>query len=242
MITRIRPVLVAAATSALLLAGCGNEPASDKAFGDKVHAYLMAHPEVLRETAEALDKKDARDKIERVKAVIKSDRAKLENDKRDLVINPGGKITVVQFFDYNCGYCKIAGPEVLALAKSRPDVRFVFKDWPVVGGEESVQAARAAYGLRHQNGEAAIAFYDDLIRARPANAANIQTIAAIRHLDIAGLHAAADKADFERYLQDTGRLAHDLGLEGTPAFIVGDQLFEGSDIQRLKAAIANVKI
>ena len=241
MIALIRPVLVAAAAGALLLAGCGKEPASDKAFGDKVHAYLMAHPEVLRETAEALDKKDARDKLEKVKAVIKSDRDKLERDSRDLVINPNGKITVVQFFDYNCGYCKIAGPEVLALAKSRPDVRFVFKDWPVVGGEESVQAAKAAYGLRNQRGDGA-GFYADLIRARPANTANIETIAAIRHLDLGAIHAAADKADFGRYLQDTGKLAHDLGLEGTPAFIVGDQMFEGSDIQRLKAAIANEKI
>jgi protein-disulfide isomerase len=241
MIALIRPVLVAAAAGALLLAGCGKEPASDKAFGDKVHAYLMAHPEVLRETAEALDKKDTRDKLEKAAKVIRSDRAKLENDKRDLVINPNGKITVVQFFDYNCGYCKIAGPELVALAKQRPDVRFVFKDWPVVGGETSVQAARAAYGLRQSGGDGP-GFYADLIAARPANAQTIGVIAQGRQLNVEALHTAADKADFQRYLQDTNNLAHDLGLEGTPAFIVGDQLFEGSDIQRLKAAIANVKI
>ena len=241
MIRPMRMLLAAATAGLLLLGGCGKESVSDKAFGDKVHAYLMAHPEVLRETAEALDKKDARDKLAKATAVIKADRAKLERDSRDLVINPNGKITVVQFFDYNCGYCKVAGPEIMALAKSRPDVRFVFKDWPVVGGAQSVEAAKAAYGLRHANGDGA-GFYADLIQARPANGDSINLIASVRHLDVAAMHSAADKADFAGYLRDTGKLAQDLGLEGTPAFVVGDQMFEGADIQRLKAAIANLKI
>ncbi|HET9160346.1 MAG TPA: DsbA family protein [Caulobacteraceae bacterium] len=236
----IRALAVLALAGTLVLAGCGKDSVSDRQFGEKVRAYLLAHPEVLRETAEALDKKDAKDKSDRATAVIRADRVKLERDPRDLVLNPNGKVTVVQFFDYNCGYCKQAAPELLAMAKARPNVRFVFKDWPVVGGEESVHAARIAYGVRQSHGNAA-QFYADLIGARPANRASLQVIAAARGLDLNGLQAAADKGDFDRYQKDTGKLAHDLGLEGTPAFVVGDEMFEGSDIERLKAAIAKAK-
>jgi protein-disulfide isomerase len=233
----VRALTLLALAGTLALGACGKESVSDRQFGDKVRAYLLAHPEVLRETAEALDRKEAKDKADRMAATVRSDRAKLEHDPRDLVINPKGKITVVQFFDYNCGYCKLAAPEILALAKARPDVRFVFKDWPVVGGDESVHVAKVAYGVRRQGGDAQ-GLYADLIHARPANEAAVQAIASNRHLDLAAAQGAADKGDFEGYLQDTGKLARDLGLEGTPAFVVGDQVFEGSDIERLKAAIA----
>ena len=171
---------------------------------------------------------------------MRTNRARLEHDARDIVINPAGKITVVQFFDYNCGYCKLAAPDVLALIKARPDVHLVFKDWPVVGGDDSVRAARVAYGLRSQKGDG-LGLYRDFIAARPLNTQAIVQITAGKGLNAANLEDAAEKAGVEAYLRDTNQVAHDLGLEGTPAFIVGDKLIESSDIDRLKAAIAAAK-
>jgi protein-disulfide isomerase len=218
-----------------LLGGC-KESVSEKAFGAKVRTYLLEHPEVLRETAEALDKKEAMASADKLGREIRINRAALERDRRDLVANPNGKITVVQFFDYNCSWCKASAPEVQALIKSRPDVRFVFKDWPVVGGAASEHAARVAYGLRTGKGDG-LALYHDFIAARPLDGTAVERITAAKGLDAAALETAGEHAGAAKYLSDTKALAQRLGLSGTPTFIIGDHVIEGADSTKLKAAI-----
>src|SRR5690349_3340447 len=120
---------IAALAAALSLAGC--QKAEDAAFGQRVRAYLLQHPEVIRE---AVNKLAENDRIAAAKAASESMnkyRAQLERDPRDFVANPDGKITVVEFFDYRCGYCKLAAPEVVKLIQENPDVRFVFKEFPI---------------------------------------------------------------------------------------------------------------
>lgn len=236
----IRALPLVLSLSALLLVGACKESLSDKRFGSKVRAYLLAHPEVLRETAEALDKKDADDGVAKMTAAINANRAALERDSRDLVVNPGGKITVVQFFDYNCTWCKASAPEVLALMKARPDVRFVFKDWPVVGGAASDHAARVAFGLRAQKGDG-IGLYTDFISARPLDADAVERITTSKGLNASALETAANDRGAEKYISDTKALAEKLRLSGTPAFIVGDHVIEGADTQRLKSLIDATK-
>jgi protein-disulfide isomerase len=133
--------VAAALAAALALTGC--QKADDAAFGQKVHAYLMAHPEVIRE---AVAKQDENEKLAAQKAAtdaIGKYRNQLERDPRDFVANPGGRITVVEFFDYRCGYCKLAAPEVVKLIEQNPDVRFVFKEFPIFG-QVSDTAAKIA--------------------------------------------------------------------------------------------------
>jgi protein-disulfide isomerase len=104
------------AALALCLTACGKpvaHAADDPAFGEKVQAYLMAHPEVVEQAIGKLQQQKQAQAEQTAIAKIRSHKAALERDPRDFVVNPTGKITVVEFFDYQCGYCKLAAPEVV---------------------------------------------------------------------------------------------------------------------------------
>jgi len=102
----------AVALAALLsLTAC--QKAEDVAFGQKVRAYLLAHPEVIEEAVQKLQEKKQVEAANIAKVGLVKHRDALERDPRDFVANPNGKITVVEFFDYRCGYCKVSAPEVL---------------------------------------------------------------------------------------------------------------------------------
>ncbi len=153
-------LLVLAATATLSLPACARVD-DDAAFGKKVRAYLLDHPEVLEEVAAKLDEKKQADAAETHKAslaAIPANRAALERDGRDLVANPGGTVTVVQFADYRCGYCKAAAPEIQALIKADPDVRVVFKEFPIFGG---VSDTAAKIALTPQVKAQGLVFYHD---------------------------------------------------------------------------------
>src|SRR5258706_4228333 len=135
---RASAALAAAVLGVLSLAAC--QKVEDAAFGAKVHAYLLAHPEVLREAEIQLQRNDRLAAEKASTDAIAKYRGQLERDPRDFVANPDGKITVVEFFDYRCGYCKLAAPEVVKLINENPDVRFVFKEFPIFGAVSDTAA------------------------------------------------------------------------------------------------------
>jgi len=220
-----------AAAAALTLCACQK---SDDAFGDRVHAYLMAHPEVIREAAVKLNENDRLAALKASTAAIDRYRNQLERDNRDFVANPNGKITVVEFFDYRCGYCKLAAPEVVKLIKENPDIRFVFKEFPIFG-EVSDTAAKIA--LTREAKAKGVELYKVLMDDKALDAAALD-----RHLTEVGINPAAAHADAEhpmiqRQILDTHALAEALKIDGTPAFIVGDTMIPGADMNALRAAI-----
>ena len=131
----------AALAAAVALSGC--QKTDDAVFGQRVRAYLIAHPEVIREAVQKLQENEQLAAAKASTDAVKKYRAELERDPRDIVINPAGKVTVVEFFDYRCGYCKLAAPQVVKLIEQNPDVRFVFKQFPIFG-EVSDTAAKVA--------------------------------------------------------------------------------------------------
>lgn len=229
-------LLAAAAVAALSLAGC--QKADDAVFGQRVHAYLMAHPEVIREAAQRLQSNEQAAAAKASTEAIGKYRSQLERDPRDLVLNPKGKVTVVEFFDYRCGYCKLAAPEVVKLIEQNPDVRFVFKQFPIFG-EVSDTAAKVALtpagkakGLDLYKAWMAEKALDDTILDRDLTAAG---------LDPASARKAALDPAIQRQILDTRALATSLKIEGTPAFVVGDTLIPGADLAALRAAISVAK-
>src|SRR5665213_2141400 len=128
---RIAGLLLAASIS-LTAIGC-SRAAEDPAFGAKVRAYLLAHPEVIEEAVARLQDKRQAAADAKVKLALEKNRGALERDPRDFVANPGGKITVTEFYDYRCPHCINAAPTVLSLIHDNPDVRFVFKEMPIFG-------------------------------------------------------------------------------------------------------------
>ncbi len=234
MKTSLRVALAFAAV--LALAGC--QKTADAAFGQKVRAYLLEHPEVIEEAVQKLQEKKVADAANVAKAGLVKYRKALEQDSRDFVVNPNGKITVVEFFDYRCGYCKSTAPEVVKIIQENPDVRFVFKEFPIFGGESNLAAKVALTSAGKAKG---LALYQTFMAEKALDEAAIDRHLAGAGIDPAQAKAAGESAAISKQISDTHELAQSLGIEGTPAFIVGDRLVPGADMPALHAAIAAAK-
>lgn len=221
---------------AVLAAGCTKaEPKVDAEFGAKVRAYLLEHPEILVEMSDRLQVKQTAARQQKAQLGISQNRAKLERDARDHVINPDGRVTVVQFFDYNCGYCKVIAPQVLEMARQQPEVRFVFKDM-VIFGETSEYAAAAASLAKNPAQYAAI--HNAFMTIKPLNDAAVDRILTANGISPADARKQQKAGARKAYIRDVHTIASQLGIEGTPAFIIGDTLIPGADADALREAIA----
>lgn len=228
--------LAVAMTAALALSACQKQ--ADAEFGAKVRAYLLEHPEVLEEMALKLREKQTLAAAKASAATVNKYRQQLERDPRDVVINPNGEFTVVEFFDYRCGYCKVVAPEMMKLMQENPDVRFVFKEFPIFG-EVSETAARIA--LTAEGKTKGLQLYKALMEDRGLDEAALDRHMVEVGLDPAAVRKAAASPAITEQLDDVRTLAQALGLQGTPAFIIGDYVIPGADLDAVKAAIAKVK-
>ena len=234
---RLAPLLALA--GALAVAGCQKTRAAgdDQAFGQRVRAYLLAHPEVLQEAGQRLQAKlDAQDEADRRSAqkALPAVRASLEHDPRDFVANPGGAITVTEFYDYRCPHCINAAPNVVALIRRHPEVRFVFKEMPIFG-PVSQHAAHAALAVKKAGGDY-VGLYEAYMSTPSLDDATIDRLALAKGARPADLAPAAAHQD-DAKLAANAALFTRLDLEGTPGFIVGDQIVLGDDMKALGAAI-----
>ena len=225
-----------ALTSALALSGC--QKSDDEAFGKRVHAYLMAHPEVMQEVADKLREKQQAAVAKASTDAIGKHRRQLERDPRDFVVNPNGQVTVVEFFDYRCSYCKIAAPEVLQLIQDHPDVRFVFKEFPIFG---DVSDTAAKLALTPQVKAKGLEVYKGWMAEKALNDASLDKHMRNAGIDPAEARAAAASPAIEQQILDTRALASALQLEGTPVFVIGDTLIPGADLAAVRAAITVAK-
>jgi protein-disulfide isomerase len=221
------------AACAVALAGCNR---NDKAFDDRVHAYLLNHPEVIQEAISKLQDKQQAQVASQAKAAIGKYRAALERDPRDFVANPNGKITVTEFYDYRCPHCVNAAPAVLSIIQSNPDIRFVFKEFPIFGAPSERAAAGAIAAERGKKDYLGV--YRDFMAARPLDTAAVDSILKAHGIEPATLDQDAFRKDASAQLVATRQLAGALGIDGTPAFIVGDTNIPGEDMDALRAAIA----
>ena len=237
--------LAAATLAALSLAAC--QPSRDDAeFGARVKDYLMKHPDELRaaienmqQSADAEDEKAQAAADAKAKVALPSLRAALERDPRDFVANPNGKVTVTEFYDYRCPHCINIAPKVLQLIKSDPDVRFVFKEWPIFGST-SKHAALAALAAKAQ-GKDYLGLYTELMSTQPLTDEAVDRLAAAKGVDLSGMEARSALAADQTHLDDIKSLADKLAIDGTPGFIVGDQIIHGEDFEALADAIAKAK-
>ena len=232
--------IIAALIAAAGLGACQRPAANDDAaFGARVRTYLLAHPEVLQEASQRLQLNMAAADAaaqRRAAAALPKHRAALERDPRDFVANPGGRITVTEFYDYRCPHCINAAPKVVALIRTHPDVRFVFKEMPIFG-PTSEHAARAAMAVKKDGGDY-LRLYAAFMAARPLDDAAIDRIA-----EAAGARAADLKETpaEDAQLAAVTALFNTLALDGTPAFIVGNEIIPGDDMDAVNAAVAKVR-
>jgi protein-disulfide isomerase len=225
-----------ALSAVLALSACNRQP--DAAFGEKVRAYLLEHPEVLEEVAMKLNEKKQTEAIKASTAAIDKNRAALERDPRDFVANPNGSVTVVEFYDYRCGYCKVVAPEVTKIIRENPDVRFVFKELPIFG-EVSDTAARLA--LTPAVKAKGVDIYNRWMTDKSLTEAAIDRHLREVGIDPAQARAAARSPAITKHIADTQALARALNIEGTPAFVVGNIMIPGADLNALRAAITQAR-
>ena len=230
------PVLAALCASALALSAC--DRASDDAFGERVRAYLLENPEVIEEAVQKLGEKREMEAAQAAVSAIEANRAALEQDPRDFVANPNGAITLTEFFDYRCGYCKIAAPEIQEIIDNNPDVRVVFKEFPIFG-EQSDETA--AIMLTDQAKAKTLELHERLMAEKSLDDAALDRHLKAVGIDPAAAREAAKAPAIQKQIADTHELAQTLGINGTPAFVIGDRLISGADMESVKAAIVNAK-
>jgi protein-disulfide isomerase len=205
-----------------------------------VRDYLLREPEIIYQALEELQRRQAVAAAERQRAAVAANRAALVDQAGDpMAGNPEGDVTVVEFFDYQCQYCRRVVPSLQALLAEDQDLKVVFKEFPILG-EASVTAARAALAAREQ--DRYLPFHFALMGARDLSLDSILALAESVGLDSERLASDMQSPAIETRLQANLELARELGIEGTPAFVVGDELIPGAvDKTRLAQLIEEAR-
>jgi protein-disulfide isomerase len=211
------------------------------AFERRVQAYLMDHPEVI---VVALDRMEARRRAAAetaVQATVKARAAELFRDPASPTSgNPDADVTLVEFFDYNCPYCRAMAPLVTQVETADPHLRVVYKEFPILG-PNSTFAAKAALAAQKQGKY--VAFHRALYQARGAvDQSKVMEVAASVGLDVARLKTDLQDPGIAAQIEKNLALAQALRITGTPGFVAGDQVLRGAtDLRGLQTFIAYVR-
>jgi len=225
--------------TAALLASPALAPAQAQTFtadqrqeiGAIVKEYLLAHPEVMQDVMAEMEKSQQAAETEKHRAAVAENKATLFSSPHQVVLgNPQGNVTMVEFFDYNCGFCKRAMSDMFDLIKTDSNLKFVLKEFPVLG-EGSVEAARVAVAARMQDttGKKYVEFHQKLLGARGA-ADKMRALAVAKEVgfDMARLQKDMDSDEVKATIDEDMKLADALGVNGTPSYVVGDEVIVGA--------------
>jgi len=242
---RVAAVIPLAVAAALSIAAPSRAdeftPAQKKAIESVIHDYLLNHPDVLLEAVQAADDKmktDAHDKA--AKALTDRHHDIFDDPASPAAGNPHGDVTMVEFFDYRCPYCKQVEPALGSLLGADRRLRFVYKEFPVLG-PVSTTAARAALAAKKQGKYDA--FHAAMMAAKgQINDQAVYDVAGSVGLDLDRLKRDMAAPETESQLKANLDLAEALDIRGTPAFIIGDQIIPGAvGLDALKQAIADAR-
>ena len=187
---------------------------------------IRENPQIVMEAVAILEAQEDARKADQSVALLSSRRDVLERDPNAPVLgNVDGDVTIVEFFDYNCPYCKRVKPEIQALMAADPDIRLVYREWPILG-EGSVFAARAALAARNQGKYEEFHWAMMGLQGR-AEEASILNAAVEIGLDADKLRADMDAPEINEHIQTSMELAAALGFNGTPSFVIGEALVLG---------------
>jgi protein-disulfide isomerase len=223
---------LAAAAAALIasfsgaLAAESFSDAQKKEIGEIVRQYLLENPNVLLEVGQALDAQQKETEAKQRSAALQASAKELFHSPHDHVAgNPDGDVTIVEFFDYNCGWCKKSFAEVVNLIEQDKNLRVVLKEFPIFGGD-SDYAAMAAIAARKQGKywelHSALFSHEGKVTAEA-----VDELAKQVGLDVDKLKADMKLPEVAQIISDNHALAQSLAISGTPAFIVDDKVSPG---------------
>src|SRR6185436_12173897 len=210
-----------------------------------VRDYLLKHPEVLQEVMQELEKKQQTAEAEKARSAVKTHAEALFNSPRQVTLgNPQGDVTFVEFFDYNCGYCKRALDDMNALMAKDPKLKVVLKEFPVLG-PGSTEAAKVAVAVRMQDktGKKYLEFHQKMLSGRgQADKARALAVAKEVGLDVARIERDLTSDEVRLTLEESLKLAEKLGLNGTPSYVIGSNVVVGAvGLDKLKESVSTAR-
>jgi protein-disulfide isomerase len=206
-----------------------------------VAGYLRQHPEAVFAALQAYQKQQQAAQADAATATIRAAAAELLQDQATPVGgNPAGDVTIVEFFDYQCPYCKAVAPDLAKALAADGKIRMVYKEFPILG-PSSITAAKAALAAQGQGRY--VAFHDKLIAFKGhLGDDDIFAVAAEVGLDVARLKADMEKPEIKAAIQRNYKLAAKLSIQGTPAFIIGSEMLPGAaSLEELTAAVKRAR-
>lgn len=187
---------------------------------------IRENPEIVLEAVQIIERREQERQAAAAASVLSENRDLLENDPNAPVLgNPEGDVTVVEFFDYNCPYCRRVKPHIEALLDEDPNVKLVYREWPILG-DGSVFAARAALAAREQGKYEEFHWALMGMQGRAEEASVIQVAQEIG-LDVAQLRRDMQAPEIDAHIAASMEMSRALGFNGTPSFVIGDALVPG---------------
>ncbi|MCC7321273.1 MAG: DsbA family protein [Rubellimicrobium sp.] len=230
-----RPLLAAGPLVAALAAGAAHAEAAPMSDSERetlraeVRAYLLENPEVLMEAIAVLEQRQTRAQAMADQSLVETNLASLVDDGYSFVGgNPDGDITVVEFMDYRCGYCRRAFPEVEALLSGDGNIRFVVKEYPILGAQSDL-AARFAIAVQRAYGDETYKDVHDALMQFTADLTpeTLDRLATGFGLDPAVITAGMDAPEVNDIIGQNRALGDVLGITGTPTFVIGGRMVRG---------------
>jgi protein-disulfide isomerase len=223
-----RAVLALACAGAFLTPALAQEltPGQRTEIEALIKDYLMKNPGLIKEALEELDRRQTAEAEAKAKVTISTHADLIFRSPDDLVLgNPKGSVTIVEFFDYNCGYCKKALPEIAKLLADDSDLRLVIKEFPILS-PGSLVAAKAVLAARQQGKHAEL---HEALNQLPAQKDEVSVLQVAQSIgiDLDRLRKDMENEAVTQVLQRTYQLAEDLGINGTPSFLVDDNITPG---------------
>ena len=235
--------LALAASFAMPLPAAALDDAQKKEFGEFIKEYLIQNPEIMLDVQDALQKKQEEARLVKANKVIGENTGSIFEAKDDVSIgNPKGDVTIVEFFDYNCGYCRHALTDMQTMLKKDPNVRFVLKEFPILG-PESVAAHKVSDAFRKLAPEKYEQFHIALLgsegRADEDSAMEVATSLGVSEKQI---RAEMQKSPDTASVQGAYELAQKLGITGTPSYVIGNELVQGAvGFDDLESKVKNMR-
>lgn len=199
---------------------------SEERVKELVLEAIRETPEIVLEAVQIIEARQQADQVRAAAQVLSNERDALERDPNAPVLgNPDGDVTVVEFFDYNCPYCRRVKPHMEALLAADPNVRVVYREWPILG-DGSVFAARAALASRNQGKYEEFHWAMMSLDGR-AEEGSVLKAAEDIGLNLAKLRRDMKSPEIDQHIEASMRLSRELGFNGTPSFVIGDALAPG---------------
>ena len=249
----MKKILLPLALSALMASGAlaqspfdpaSMDAAQKEAFGQAVREYLLNNPQVIMEAVAVLEQREQQQKVTDDAELVARNWQALNEDGFSYVGgNPDGDVTVIEFLDYRCGYCRKAHPEVEQLIESDGNIRLIVKEFPILG-EASLMFSKFAVATHIVAGDEAYALvHDALIALESApNEAVLSRLAKTLGLDDAAILAEMESEEVARRLATTRALAQELQINGTPSFVFGEHMLRGyAPLETMQKLVAGIR-